>query len=638
MRAVALATIVVFAAPTPAPGAPGPAPAAAAHGAVVSADPTDWTPQVLDGEVKAIAQVGPRIVVGGSFSRVREVGASRTLVRHGLFAFDPATGAVDPRFVPVLDGGVEAVAAAPDGRSVFAGGRFRTRLAKLDLSSGDPVAGFRAVVAGSSVEDLVVHGGRLYLGGGFLAVNGRPRFSLAAVDATTGAVDSALDVPFTEARAGRLRVEKFDVAPDGSRLVAVGNFTRVAGRELHQIAVLDLTSTPATVADWHTDRYQAPCEAKFDTYMRDVDVSPAGSWFMVVTTGARSRPTLCDTAARWELGATGRGLQPTWVDSSGGDSFTGVAVTGAAVYVGGHMRWMNNPYNRGTGVNAQPGPGAVARSGIAALDPTNGLPLSWNPGREPRGAGAFALVPTAEGLWVGSDTDRLGGEYRPRLAFCPLAGGRSAGAAAPAGLPGDLYTLRAGGGVLRRHFDGRTLGPASLVPTGVDWSRARGAFAVGGWLYTGWDDGRLDARPFDGTRLGERREVPLGGLSASQFPVARLSGMFFDNGRLYYTVSGDHRLHYRYFTPESAVVGAESFVAGGEGDGLDWSGVRGLTFASGRIYFARADGSLWSTEFRRGRPVPGTTAPVGDPAGEGAGLDGRGLFLLASAGGDGGRR
>ena len=43
--------------------------------------------------------------------------------------------------------------------------------------------------------------------------------------------------------------------------------------------------------------------------------------------------------------------------------------------------------------------------------------------------------------------------------------------------------------------------------------------------------------------------------------------MSFWNGRLYYTLTGDTRLYYRRFTPEGGVVGADTFVASGAGDG-----------------------------------------------------------------------
>jgi hypothetical protein len=55
------------------------------------------------------------------------------------------------------------------------------------------------------------------------------------------------------------------------------------------------------------------------------------------------------------------------------------------------------------------------------LNPETGLAIrSWNPGRT-RGVGAEELVADADGLYVGSDTIRLGGEYHARLGRFPLA-------------------------------------------------------------------------------------------------------------------------------------------------------------------------------------------------------------------------
>jgi outer membrane protein assembly factor BamB len=177
-----------------------------------------------------------------------------------------------------------------------------------------------------------------------------------------------------------------------------------------------------------------------------------------------------------------------------------------------------------------------------------------------------------------------------------------------------------------RSFDGSSLGASQSMPVaGVDWSQARGAFMLSGKLYTGWSDGRLYVRSFDGQTAGAPAALDLAGLTSVQFPVASVTGMFYDSGRLYYTVAGDARLFYRYFEPESGIVGAETFVASVAGDGLDWSSVRGMTLAGGHVYLARTDGNLYAVDLVAGRPAPATMHLVGAAPG----LVSRGMFLLS---------
>ena len=638
----------------------------AAHDTMVSADPADATPNIVDGKVDAILPMGNRIYVGGSFTQVRNAGESRVIPRSGLFALDPATKKVDESFVadfdvnpdPAQDRGVKALAAGPNHNALFVGGEFGTlngaaarKLVKLNAVNGALDATFDVPVS-AAVKDLVVQGSRLFLAGDFTSVAGQPRGGLAAVDAGSGALDAAIDVAFTVPRQGNApRVETIAVTPDGTTLVAGGNFTMVDGQSRWQVALVDVGSNPAKVLDWQTDRFDDRdqqglyrCASAFDSHPRDVDMSPDGSYFVMVTTGAyTSRGSLCDTASRWEISARGNGLQPTWADYSGGDSFTAVAITGPAIYVGGHHRWLNNPKSDGSNQTASPGPGSMTREGIAALDPASGLPLPWNPGRD-RGEGAWAIASTPDGLWVGSDTDKIGGwtsagcggcEFHQKLAFFPLAGGAAVATLQPQGLPGELLSVGPAG-LVKRSLDGAALGAPVVLGAGGDGSHVRGAFWLGGRLYEGRDDGRLLRWSYDGNTFGSPAEVDLRGLPASHqtynaiefgFPVANVTGMFYDRGRLYYTVAGDGHLYYRYFLSQpnvpDDVVGAQVLVASGDGDGLDWSRVQGMTAAGGAIYWSEG-ADLRRIDFSAGRPRPGTVTTVAG----GVSLDARGLFIL----------
>ncbi|WP_406319242.1 hypothetical protein OHA77_18305 [Streptosporangium sp. NBC_01639] len=388
------------------------------HGKIVSADPVNTTPHVLDGIVNAIALVGGTVVVGGSFGEVRDAGSATTLKRDNIFAYDLATGRIVPGFEPSLDRPVNALAAGADG-TVYAGGEFaaigyaRTRgLARLRLSDGAQVRGFDAQVHGGVVTSLVRRDSHLYVGGDFTAVGRVSRPALARLDAATGVADPGFAITPGTPRGNRVRIQAMALA--GDRLAVDGNFTTLDGRSRPQLGLVDVGVLPAKVADWRTDAYAGKCMDVFPSYVRGLDFAPDGSYFAVVTTGGRARSgKMCDTAARFETRTRGE-VRPTWVNHTGGDSLYSVTVTGAAVYVGGHQRWLDNPLGHDSA-----GPGAVERPGIGAIHPQTGKALKWNPTRE-RGIGVKAFLAHPGGLLVGSDTTQLGREYHARVGMFPM--------------------------------------------------------------------------------------------------------------------------------------------------------------------------------------------------------------------------
>ncbi|MDT5040214.1 MAG: hypothetical protein QOE51_1199 [Actinoplanes sp.] len=388
---------------------------------VVSSNPVDFTPHVLDGTVWALAVVGDTVVVGGDFTKVTDSRRKQTVNRKNIFAYGLTDGVIRS-FAPSVDGSIYSLAAGADG-TVYAGGAFKTvnrsaqrGVTRFSLASGQRLGAFGARINWGDVRTITAVGSRLYLGGTFSSINGVARAGLARLDATTGAVDPRFDGKLTAPGLKRTRVEHLDISPDRRKLVAVGALLRAGGQDRDQIVMYDISGPSAIVQNWYTNAYKPACMPGFDTYLRQVKFSPDGSYFVVAATGRTSAPDrLCDSAARFET--AGAGLHnPTWVQRTGGDSLYAVAVTGAAVYLGGHQRYLDNP--QGTDDHG-PGPGAVSRVGIGAVSPVTGKALSWNPTRT-RGVGvrAFAVVPN--GLIVGSDTDQLGHEYHGRIGMFPL--------------------------------------------------------------------------------------------------------------------------------------------------------------------------------------------------------------------------
>src|SRR4051794_21770837 len=176
---------------------------------VVSANPADFTPHVMNGSVNAITQVGNKIIAAGTFTSVSPSGTfgntGDDVTRNRIFAFDATTGAIDPSFNPNLGGAANSL--DTDGTYIYVAGSFGSvggnsaikRVVKL-TAGGAVVAGFRAV-PNKTVNEVVVRGSRAYIGGAFTSIKSgnvtTSRSRLAALDPTTGAVLAGVNVPFS---------------------------------------------------------------------------------------------------------------------------------------------------------------------------------------------------------------------------------------------------------------------------------------------------------------------------------------------------------------------------------------------------------------------------------------------------------
>jgi PKD repeat protein len=624
-------------------------------GRIVSDDPVGFTPHALNGTVYSIVQVGDYVVVGGSFTQVRQTANSTTITRNRIFAFNATTGQINPDFNPGPNGTVYKVQQSADPGYVYVGGGFtsaagatRRNLFKIRVSDGQVDTSFRPANIDGQVRDLEVVGNRLFVAGKFTHLGGNTQRALGTLNATTGAYDPY----FTGVMAGWHRdhtrypgdvtsVLSITTDPQNTQLVAGGNFTSVNGQARSQIAKFDISAASSyALSPWYTNLFTQACQANFETYLTDVEYSPNGAFFVVTTAGAyggsagsNAGTSGCDVVARFETGGTSGPTAATWTAYSGGDSTWTAEVTDNVVYVGGHQKFQNNP--NGSNVAGQ---GAVARPGIAALNTVNGIPYSWNPTRT-RGVGVQDMLATPQGLYVGSDTDRIGNyEYHARIAMLPLAGGDVLPPMANPTLPGTVYSVGTGGSQLsRRSFDGSTASSPASAPNGsAPWGSSVGAFMSNGVLYTATSSGVLTRRTFDGSTYGPASTVETADEEVFQSiwhgtDMPTMTSLFFLNGQMYITRSGQTMLFRRGFEPESDIVGQQRFSTGNVA-GINFANVRGAFVASNQFYWADTTGRLFRAAWSGHGPVGGTSVQVSGPGVDGQNWSSRSLFVFQAAG------
>jgi hypothetical protein len=362
-----------------------------------------------------------------------------TFSRNNAFSFAAAPPFAVSPWNPGVDGKVNSIAVGGGNCSTaYLGGHFRSvhgtsarNIAAVTTSTGAVRTGF-AHNADGRVETVLLHAGRLLVGGFFTAINGSGRNYYAALDAVTGRDDRYLRLrvhghyQYPGVSLNPTRIYNQQLSHSGHRLLAEGDFTSVGGKHRQQIFMLGLDARQARVTSWRSREFNRDCAGAWPFYVRDAAWSPADTTIYIATTGlspngaslSGRRTGLCDVAAAFP--ARLERVRRIWRNYTGCDSLYATVASPATVYFGGHERWANNRH----GCN-KAGPGAIRAPGMAGLSPAGAV--TYDPTRS-RGRGADDMLLTSSGLWVASDnfhgSDRCGRRFgHAGICFLPYQAG-----------------------------------------------------------------------------------------------------------------------------------------------------------------------------------------------------------------------
>lgn len=251
---------------------------------------TAWDPNPGGDRPVAVIATPSRIYLGGFFDRL---GPGPTFIR-GIAAVHPDTGAIDGSFSVGIDGHIRAMALSGD--TLYIGGGFN--------------------LVGAFDTDPTTPG---------YEIPGTARVNLAAVNATTGAL-----LPAFQADTSRV-VEGLAIDPTRSRVIAGGEFETIGGVTRRRAAALDAT-TGAVDTTWqpaigvgHNNE-----AVVFSIAVDDDVIYLGGNNRMAITEGST-------TVASFAAVTPTTGALTTWRPAlSGGEQqIRGISASDAAIFIGG---------------------------------------------------------------------------------------------------------------------------------------------------------------------------------------------------------------------------------------------------------------------------------------------------------------
>jgi PKD repeat protein len=358
----------------------------------------------VNGVVWSQVVVGNTVYAAGKFTSARPAGAAagtQETVRNNLLAYDIRTGALVTSFAPDLNAQALVVAASPDGSRLYVGGDFtmangqtRYRIAAYNTATGALVPNF---VPGftARVQAIAATNSTVYVGGSFPAVGSVARDKLAAVNAANGALLPWAPVPGVGSTAGNTLpnspehnaqttndVRAMVLTNNASQVVVAGHFDTLNGTRSTGIGALD----PATGAT-----------LPFAVGQQITNQGVNSAVFSLSTDGTSVYGTAFDYYGPGNIegafAVTAAGGVAQWFADCHGDTYSSFAFSGA-LYVAGHPHVCGNiggypeqsprVHKFGTALSLAPAGTvgtATLRTGFPAGQPAPAL-LPWFPDME----------------------------------------------------------------------------------------------------------------------------------------------------------------------------------------------------------------------------------------------------------------
>jgi len=380
---------------------------------VVPLSQTADTTWHTNGMVRAIAQVGERVYLGGRFTELRERSIQKTggatIAVANLGVLDATSGIGLSGFAPVVSGATNPTiyAMAVWNERLFVGGKFSSvdgvaakNLAAIDVdpsspSYGEVIPSFDPKPSGT-VWALAVRGNRLYAGGKFGKVGGvahlnAARFTIAADGTTT--LDSSWKVVTdgTTTQGGRVRDIQIDPDRPGS-VYLVGHFYTVTD----PVTTYNRRNIVRIGSGGIVDPSFSPPQSSFG-------ISNFG--ISAYADAAMDRVFLGTGGSDWVASYSTVNGALDWKTDTNGQA-QAVTRLGDALIVGGHFKYAGYaPGYLSCGSNPDP-VFCASRIRIAAFDPTDGvLDLEWVPTVTGHYNGVWRTVPSSDGqrLWIGGE-------------------------------------------------------------------------------------------------------------------------------------------------------------------------------------------------------------------------------------------